>query len=142
MRYFVIVSIISVSLLILNVNAIFSEQTEPTELKLHKMRSSFVDGGQPLVFVGKLITISGEPIHNATIFIKNNQSCPEDQIIGQTQTDKTGKFYVYTISKIWNEKENRVSFYAEFNGDEKYSPSESESRTYVIFPKLAEKCEN
>ncbi len=135
-------SIIAISVLLLNINMIFSESTEPRKLKLHKMRSSFVDGGQSLVFVGKLTSISGEPIHNATISIKNNQNCPSDQIVGQALTDKTGKFYVYTISKVWNEKDNRITFHAEFNGDENYSSSTSEDRTFVIFPKLAEKCEN
>ena len=142
MHYHGVFAIIAISALLLNVNLIFSESTEPTKLKLHKMRTSFVDGAKPLVFVGKLTTTSGEPIYNATIYIKNNQDCPSDQIVGQALTDKTGKFYVYTVTKVWSAETNRITFHAEFYGDENYSSSISEERTYVIFPKLAEKCEN
>lgn len=142
MHYHVVFAIIAISALLLNVNLIFSESTEPTKLKLHKMRTSFVDGAKPLVFVGKLTTTSGEPIHNATITIKNNQDCPADQIVGQALTDKTGKFYVYTVTKNWGDGTNRITFHAEYSGDESYSTSISESRTYVIFPPFAQMCEN
>jgi hypothetical protein len=133
---------VALSILILNVSTSFSEETELSKIKLHKMRSSIIDGGQPLVFVGKFTTDSGKPIYNATIIIKNDQNCPDDQIIGQGITDKGGKFSVYTMPKIWNEKDNRVTFHAEFNGDEKYSASISENRMYVIYPEHAQKCEN
>ena len=106
------------------------------------MHSSIIDGGQPLVFVGKFTTDSGKPIYNATIIIKKDQKCPDDQFIGQGTTDKRGKFSVYTMPKIWNEKDNRVTFHAEFSGDEKYSASVSENRMYVIYPEHAQKCEN
>lgn len=142
MKHFVIIAIVALSILILNVSTSFSEETEPSKIKLHKMRSSIIDGGQPLVFVGKFTTDSGKPIYNATIIIKNDQNCPDDQIIGQGITDKGGKFSVYTMPKIWNEKDNRVTFHAEFNGDEKYSASVSENRMYVIYPEHAQKCEN
>lgn len=142
MKYFIIFSIVIFSILILNVNVIFSEQTESSKLRLHQMHSIFVDGEQPLVFVGKLTTNSGEPIYNATVLIKNDQNCPDDQIVGKGITDKTGRFNVYTISKIWNENDNLVMFHAEFNGDEKYSSSVSENVIYVIYPYFAEKCEN
>jgi hypothetical protein len=46
------------------------------------------------------------------------------------------------MPKIWNEKDNRVTFHAEFSGDEKYSASVSENRMYVIYPEHAQKCEN
>jgi hypothetical protein len=142
MKHFVIIAIVALSILILNVSTSFSEETELSKIKLHKMRSSIIDGGQPLVFVGKFTTDSGKPIYNATIIIKNDQNCPDDQIIGQGITDKGGKFSVYTMPKIWNEKDNRVTFHAEFNGDEKYSASISENRMYVIYPEHAQKCEN
>lgn len=142
MKHFVIIAIVALSILILNVSTSFSEETELSKIKLHKMRSSIIDGGQPLVFVGKFTTDSGKPIYNATIIIKNDQNCPDDQIIGQGITDKGGKFSVYTMPKIWNEKDNRVTFHAEFNGDEKYSASVSENRMYVIYPEHAQKCEN
>ena len=93
------------------------------------------------MFVGKLTTWSGEPIHNATILIKNDQSCPEDQIIGSGITDKTGRFNVYTISKVWNEESNIVRFYAVFNNDDQFSASISKSIIHVIYPTFAEKCE-
>ena len=142
MKHFVIIAIIALSILILNVSTSFSEETEPSKIKLHKMRSSIIDGGQPLVFVGKFTTDSGKAIYNATIIIKNDQNCPDEQIIGLGTTDKGGKFSVYTMPKIWNEKDNRVTFHAEFNGDEKYSASVSENRMYVIYPEHAQKCEN
>jgi len=142
MKPVIIIAIATVSILILNVNVIFSEQTELSKIRLHNMRSALVDGGQPIVFVGKLTNNSGEPIHNATVSIKNDQNCPDDQIVGTGITDKTGRFNVYTISKIWNEKDNLVRFHAEFNGDEKYLASSSNDIIYVIYPSHAQKCEN
>ncbi len=142
MKHFVIIAIVALSILILNVSISFSEEIESSKIKLHKMHSSIIDGGQPLVFVGKFTTDSGKPIYNATIIIKNDQNCPDDQIIGQGITNKKGKFSVYTMPKIWNDKDNRVTFHAEFSGDEKYSASVSENRMYVIYPEHAQKCEN
>jgi len=142
MKHFVIIAIVALSILILNISISFSEETELSKIKLHKMHSSIIDGGQPLIFVGKFTTDSGKPIYNATIIIKNDQNCPDDQIVGQGITDKRGKFSVYTISKVWNEKDNRVTFHAEFNGDEKYSASVSENRMFVIYPEHAQKCED
>lgn len=138
----ILISIVVISLLVVNANQSFSDQSEPTEVKLHKMRTSFIDGGQPLVFVGKLTTDSGRPIHNATIIIKNNQSCPEDQIVGAGTTGKRGEFNIYTIPQVWNSKDNRITFHAEFSGNEKYSNSISENRTFVIFPTFAQICIN
>ena len=140
MKYFVIISIVALSILIINVSTSFSEETESTKIKLHKMRSSFIDGEQPLVFVGKFTTDSGKAIYKATITIKNDQSCPDNQIVGQGTTDKRGKFSIYAIPKVWNEKDNRVIFHAEFAGDEKYSASVSENRMFVIFPDHVQKC--
>ncbi len=142
MNYKILILIVAVSMLIVNANQSFSDQTESTEIKLHKMRTSFIDGGQPLVFVGKLTTDSGKPIHNATIVIKNNQSCPEDQIVGTGTTGKRGEFNIYTIPQVWDEKDNRITFHAEFSGNEKYSNTVSENRTYVIFPTFAQICIN
>lgn len=142
MNYKILILIVAVSMLIVNANQSFSDQTESTEIKLHKMRTSFIDGGQPLVFVGKLTTDSGRPIHNATIVIKNNQSCPEDQIVGTGTTGKRGEFNIYTIPQVWKEKDNRITFHAEFSGNEKYSNTVSENRTYVIFPTFAQICTN
>lgn len=105
------------------------------------MHTSLVDGGQPLVFVGKLTNNVGEPIANATVFIKNNQNCPTDQIVGSGITNYMGSFHVYTISKIWNEKNNLVKFHAEFNGNERYLASVSNDLIYVIYPSHAQKCE-
>ena len=142
MKPVIIITILAVSILILNVNVIFSEQTEFSKIRLHQMRSVMVDEGQPLVFVGKLTNNSGEPIHNATVSIKNDQNCPSNQIVGVGITDKTGRFYVYTMSEIWNEKDNVVRFHAEFNGDDRYLASISNDIVYVIYPSLAQKCEN
>ena len=142
MKIFVIFSVAILSILILNVNASFSESTEPSKIKLHKMRTSFVDGTQPLVFVGKLTSDSGKPIHNATIVIKNDQGCPLDQIIGQGVTKKSGKFSIHVIPEVWNEKDNRVTFHAEFIGNEKYSSSISEKRMFIIWPYFSQTCEN
>jgi hypothetical protein len=141
MQLVTLLTIITISSLILNVNIVFSEQTEVSKIRLHKMRTSLVDGGQPLVFVGKLTNDVGEPIANATVFIKNNQNCPADQIVGIGITDEIGSFHVYTISEIWNEKNNLVKFNAEFNGNEKYLASVSNDLIYVIYPSHAQKCE-
>lgn len=142
MIFKILISIIVISLIIVNVNQSFSDQLESTEIKLHKMRTSFIDGGQPLVFVGKLTTDSGRPIHNASIIIKNNQSCPEDQIVGTGTTGKRGEFNIYTTPQVWNSKDSRITFHAEFSGNEKYSNAISENRTYVIFPMFAQTCGN
>ena len=141
MKPAIVLSVLAISILILNVNVIFSELSESSKIRLHQRHSIKIDGGQPLVFVGKLTTNSGESINNATISIKNNQDCPADQIVGTGITDKTGRFYVYTISKIWNEENNLVKFHAEFSGDEKYLASTSNDVIYVIYPSLAQKCE-
>ena len=74
MKHFVIIAIVALSIIILNVSTSFSEETESSKIKLHKMRSSIIDGGQPLVFVGKFTTDSGKPIYNATIIIKNDHT--------------------------------------------------------------------
>jgi len=141
MQLVTILTIIVISSLILNVNVVFSEQTEVSKIRLHKMRTSLVNGGQPLVFVGKLTNDVGDPIANATVFIKNNQNCPVNQIIGIGITDDIGSFHVYTISKIWNEKNNLVKFHAEFNGNGRYLASVSNDLIYVIYPSHAQKCE-
>ena len=142
MKRVVICVVAAILILTLNVNLIFSEKPQSTELGLVQMRKLTIDGGQPIVFVGKLTNDMGDPVTNATIFIKNNQDCPNDQIVGTGITDKRGSFTIYAISKIWNEKTNLVKFHAEFNGTVKHLASVSNDVIYMIFPSHAQKCAN
>jgi hypothetical protein len=115
--------------------------TEKTMLKLHDFSDTRFNGGQPIVFVGKLETWDGKPIPNAKILIKSNDTpCPNDGIIATGLTDKKGRFWIYTLTKIWDEVDNLIIVHAEFEGDENYSSSVSRNQVVVVYPSHAEKC--
>ena len=113
---------------------------EKTILKLHNFNDHRFDGGQPIVFVGKLTTESGERIPDARILVKSDGPCPKDHIIASGNTDKHGRFWIYTLTKIWDESDNMIWVHAEFTGDENFSPSISNGQVVVVYPSHAEKC--
>lgn len=114
---------------------------EETVLKLHDFSDTKFNGGQPIVFVGKLETAYGKPIANAEIIIKSDDApCPSDGIVAKGLTDKKGRFWIYTLTKIWDETDNMITVNAIFNGDENYSPSISQGQIVVVYPLNAERC--
>ncbi len=114
---------------------------EKTVLKLHDFSDTKFNGGQPIVFVGKLETADGNPIPNVEIVIKSDDApCPSDGIIAKGLTDKKGRFWIYTLTKIWDETDNMITVHAVFKGDEDYSTSISRNQIVVVYPSHAEKC--
>lgn len=122
--------------------AFSSLQQARTILKLYDFRGYEFNGGQPVVFVGKLTTEAGERIKSAEILIKSDIPCPKDGIIASGFTDEAGRFWIYTITKIWDESDNMIKVHAVFLGNEKFSSSISNSQILVVYPSHAEKCEN
>ena len=119
-----------------------NSQTERTILKLNDFRDFRFDGGQPIVFVGKLTSETGERIPSAKILIKSDAPCPKDGILASGFTDKYGKFWIYTITKTWNESDNVIKVHAEFEGNEKFEASISDKKSIVIYPSHGERCVN
>jgi len=119
---------------------LFIKKLEKTNLTLFDFKTSMFDGGQPVVFSGKLTTDDGTRISNSEIIIKSDHSCTPDGIIAKGVTDKYGKFWIYTMPKKWNHVTNLIKVHAEFLGDEKFSPSKSQERVMVIFSSHAEEC--
>ena len=115
---------------------------EKTILKLHNFNDHRFDGGQPIVFVGKLTSEAGERIPSAKILIKSDGPCPEDGIIASGFTDKYGRFWIHILTKIWDESDNMIKVHAEFEGNEKSEASISDERIIVIYPSHAERCVN
>lgn len=134
---------IGISLLLLNSVSSYSLQ-EPTKtiLTLHKFEDPFFNGGQTIVFQGKLTTESGERVPYAKIIIKNDGPCPENHVIVEGFTDKHGRFWVYIIAKVWDESDNLIKVHAEFAGNENFLPSISYENTVVVYPLHAERCVN
>jgi len=127
----------------LNFESAFSSfQSERTIIKLYDFRGHEFDGDQPVVFVGKLTTEAGERIKSAEILIKSDGPCPKDGIIASGFTDTYGRFWIYTITKIWDESDNMIKVRAAFLGNEKFSSSISDNQILVVYPSHAEKCEN
>jgi len=113
---------------------------QKTILKLHDITHPTFNGGQPIVFVGKLTDEFNNPIAKAQILIKNEGPCPENHIIGNGETDKKGRFWILTIAKIWDESDNIISVHAEFAGNENYYSSSSYTQPLVVYPSHGEKC--
>ena len=109
---------------------------------IHKFEYPWFNGGQTIVFSGKLATESGDRIPNAKIIIKNDGPCPENHIIAEGITDKHGRFMIYTIAKVWDESDNLNKVHAEFEGNENFLPSSSYEYSIVVYPLHAEKCVN
>ena len=119
-----------------------SSLREETVLKIYQFRGIFFNGGEPVVFRGKLTTESGQPVPGAKILIKNEGPCPNDGIIGDGITDKHGDFWILIITKVWDESNTLVKAHAEFDGNYEYSPSISSNQNFVVHPSHAEKCMN
>jgi len=113
---------------------------EQTKLRLNDIRSTMFNEGQPIVFSGKLTSISGEPIPKAEIVIKSDGTCPSDGIIGKGITNKHGRYWIYTLTKIWDPTDNMIKAHTEFLGDEKFSSSISRHEVIVVFPISGDSC--
>lgn len=124
-------------------NRIISESSlrEKTVLKIHQFRELKFNGGDPVVFSGKLTTESGQAVSGAKILIKNEGPCPDDGIIGDGITDKHGNFWILILTKVWDEL-NTVKAHAEFDGNYEYSSSISNTQGFVVYPSHGEKCMN
>jgi len=117
-------------------------QGEKTILKLTTPNSLQYNGGQPIVFSGTLWTEEGERVGKVEIVIKTDGPCPTDGIITKGFTDKYGKFWIQETTKIWDESDNMITVHAEFNGNDKFLPSISNTKPVVVSPSHAEKCVN
>ena len=88
-------------LLLLSFDSALSLQKEPdkTITYLHKFEHASFNGGQNIVFQGKLTTEFGDRIPYATIIIKNDGPCPKNYVMAEGITDKHGRFWISTIAK-------------------------------------------
>jgi len=136
-----IIAAIIIVLLLNPSNSLSLQEPTNTVLVLHKFKSSTYNGGQPIVFQGKLTTESGERIPNAKIIIKNTGPCPENHIISEGITDKHGRFWIKVITQVWDKDDGLIKVYAEFKGDENFSPSVSDKYNIVVYPLKAILCE-
>ena len=130
-----IVSIGIISVILLALPEIpFSISETETTVKLYQMKHPRFNGGQPIVFDGKLTTAGGKIIPNAEIIITSDGPCPADGIIASGITDKNGRFRIYTMTQVWDPSDNLIKAHAEFLGDENYSPSKSYGQPIVVYP--------
>ena len=109
-------------------------------LTMVDFRENRFNEGQPVVFEGKLTDYSGNPISNVPILIRSDGPCPANQIIAQGITDKHGRYKIYTITLLWNEKEGFITTFAEFPGTEIFEQSVSDIQSVVVYPVNGEKC--
>ncbi len=85
--FLVSLAIISVMLFALP-NISYSISETETTVKLYQMKHPTFNGGQPIVFDGKLTTAGGKIIPNAEIVITSDGPCPVDGVIAIGVTDK------------------------------------------------------
>ncbi len=111
-----------------------------TKLRLNQISPVAFNEDQPIVFSGKLTTLSGEPIPKVEIIIKSDATCPSDGIIAKGMTDKHGRYWIYTITKIWDPVDNMIHAHAEFEGNEKFSSSMSRHEVIVVYPITGKSC--
>ena len=116
------------------------QEPRKTILTLHQFEYASFNGGQTIVFSGKLTTDSGDRVPYAEILIKNDGPCPEDKVIAEGKTDKHGRFLISTVTKIWDESDNLIKVHAEFEGNSDFLASKSYERVVVVYPLNAEKC--
>jgi hypothetical protein len=109
-------------------------------LTMVDFRENRFNEGQPVVFQGKLTDYSGNPISNVPILIRSDGPCPANQIIAQGITDKHGRYKIYTITLLWNEKDGFITTFAEFPGTESFEQSISDIQSVVVYPVKGEKC--
>ena len=134
---------ILIVILFVNIESIFSQEGIGTNLILIQMKPTF-NGGQPIVFIGKLTGQGGHGIANAEIQIKSDGPCPADGVIASGFTDKNGRYRIYSITKVWDASDNFIRVQAHFAGNEIYSPTISErSQIIIVYPtSTTEKCVN
>ena len=126
---------IAITILIISMNIIpVVSAIEKTTLKLHVMRHSSFNEGQPIVFVGKLTDKVGNGIAGTKVIIKGDAPCPKDHIITSGITDKNGRYWIMTTARIWDEKDNLVKTHAEFDGTDQFLPSKSDIQVIVVYP--------
>jgi len=130
-------------ILFVNIESIFSQEGIGTNLTLIQMKPTF-NGGQPIVFIGKLTGQGGHGIATAEIQIKSDGPCPADGVIASGFTDKNGRYRIYSMTKVWDASDNFIIVQAHFAGNEIYSPTISErSQIIIVYPNsTTEKCVN
>ena len=142
MRFLVYLIILTVMLFVLPEISFSISETETT-VKLYQIKSPTFNGGQPIVFDGKLTTAGGKIIPNADIIIISDGPCPADGVIATGVTDKHGRFRIYTMTQVWDVSDNLITAHAKFLGDETYSPSKSHGQPIVVYPTAnTERCVN
>lgn len=114
------------------------EKAQKTILRLFDIKPR-LNEGDPIVFVGKLASVSGKPISNAKISILHDGAC-QAKVIGHGTTDKNGVFYVHSNAKVWDKKDNMVLVHAEFSGNAKALASKSEPKIVVVYPLQSKGC--
>ena len=121
----------------------YSISETETNVKLYQIKQPRFNGGQPIVFDGKLTTVDGKIIPNAEIVITSDGPCPVDEVIAIGVTDKHGRFRIYTLTQVWDPSDNLITAHAKFLGDETYSPSKSHGQPIVVYPTAnTERCMN
>lgn len=113
---------------------LLSAYSETTVLSLIEFDSTSFNEGQPIVFEGRLTTESGSPIQEATIQIVSDGTCPKDGVIGSGKTDKHGRYWIYTLTKLWDPVDNLITVHAKYTGSENLDPSTSENVKVVVYP--------
>ncbi len=109
-------------------------------LTMTGFRENRFNEGQPVVFGGKLTDYFGNPISQVPILIRSDGPCPSNQIIAQGITDKNGRYYIYTKTLLWNEKDGIITTFAEFPGTESFEQSVSDTQLVVVYAVKGEKC--
>lgn len=138
-KFFLLGIIMTIILISMNMALVFSIPVEKTILKIHTMRYSSFNEGLPIVFVGKLTDEAGKGVAYSKIVIKGDAPCPTDHIIASGTTNKNGRFWIMTMARIWDEKDNLVKTYAEFAGSSEFLPSKSNVQIIVVYPARGEK---
>jgi hypothetical protein len=111
-----------------------------TVLAMADFRQPRFNEGQPIVFEGKLIDSSGNPISQVPILIKSDGPCPANQIIAQGITDNHGRYKISTKTLLWDENDGLITTFAEFPGTERHEKSVSDVQLVVVYPVKGEKC--
>ena len=111
-----------------------------TILAMVDFRQPRFNEGQPIVFEGKLIDYSGNPISHVPILIRSDGPCPVNQTIAQGITDKHGRYKISTKALLWDEHDGLITTFAEFPGSESFEQSVSDPQLVVVYSVKGEKC--
>jgi len=112
----------------------------PSILTMADFRGTLFNEGQPVVFQGRLKDNLGNPISNVPILIRSDGPCPSNHIIAQGNTDKHGRYNIFTKTLLWDEQDGLITTFAEFSGNESFEKSVSDSQVIVVYPVKGEKC--